>query len=124
PVAGLADRRSSAAGRNRRGGRGSASPARDAHRSDGEPQRPREAHSHRTAPDRQPADARRAEPALRRQPRAYPADRGARFGEAAEGDAAHSRRKAAPGGLIGRVISSWKRGGRPPLFHWGGLPLL
>ena len=69
-------------------------PPRSAGRGDGQPQRAREAHPDRAAPDRRAEDARGTEPGLRRQPRAHPPDRGPRVREAAEG-ADEPRRRAA-----------------------------
>ena len=53
-------------------------------RSDGQPQRPREAYPHRAAAGRRAQDARGSEPGLQRQPRTHPPDRGARVREIAE----------------------------------------
>ena len=88
----------------------------------GTPQRPREAHPDGAPPGRRAEDARGAEPGLWRQPRAHPADRGARVREAAGGAAAPRRRAAAASGRLALLLRDlWARPGSasrlPALFR-------
>jgi RNA polymerase sigma factor (sigma-70 family) len=78
--------RQSVAGRARRRRRREGHSPQPAAGGDGQPQRSRKIHSHRTPPRRRAQDAGRALPSLWRQPRARAPDRGSRVREIAEGD--------------------------------------
>ena len=74
------------------------------------PQRSREAYPDGAPPCRRAEDARGAEPGLWRQPRAHPADRGARVREAPGGAAAPCRRAAAASGGLASLVGDLRGG--------------
>src|SRR5262249_21743780 len=103
--------------RRRRGKPSSSRPVDDGAR---KPQRPREAYPHGTAPRGRAEDPRRTEPGLRRQSRAYPANRGPRIREVAGGASEASRRAAPASGGLALLVGDLRRA----LGEFLALPLL